>query len=110
MPLPADQILPLLDSSWWTTNYLNPPTTVEANDDGYPQFVPSTMLYFKDDIGNYHQWQSTGVLDPFATDQLDNYIQTLMKEAAYELANLKCAGSITNVRPADYQVFPIYFK
>lgn len=110
MSLPADQILPLLDSSWWTVNYLNPPDTVNANDDGYPQIMPMTMLYFIDESGQYRQWQSTGVLDPFATDQQANYIQELMNEAAYELSNLGCVGSITNVKPQSFQVFPIYYK
>ena len=87
MSLPADQILPLLDSSWWEVNYLNPPDTVNANDNGYPQIVPSTMLYFLDEAGNYHQWQSTGVLDPFATDQQANYIEQLMNEAANSTLN-----------------------
>lgn len=110
MSLPADQILPLLNADWWTVNYLNPPTTVNANDDGYPQIMPSTTLYFQDEAGNYHQWQSNGVLDPFATDQQSNYIQTLMQEAAYELSNLGCAGGITNIKPQNYQTYPIYYK
>lgn len=110
MSLPADQILPLLNPDWWTVNYLNPPTTVNVNDEGYPQIMPSTMLYFKDEIGNYHQWQSNGVLDPFATDQQTNYIQALMNEAAYELSNLGCVGGITNIQPPEFQVFPIYYK
>ncbi len=108
--LSADQILPLLDSAWWSVNYLNPPTTVEPNSDGYPQYVPSTMLYFQDQNGNYHQWQSSGVLDPYATGQLANYLQTLMNGAAYELSNMGCFGGITNIMPKSYQVFPIYFK
>lgn len=110
MPLTKEEILNLLDSSWWTINYLNPPTTVEPNDDGYPQYVPSTMLYFTDSSGNYRQWQSTGVLDTFETDQESNYIKALMNETAYELSNMHCTGNITNVMPKSFQVFPIYYK
>lgn len=97
--LTTEQIYNDLNYNWWV-------------DDDLPdgQICPSTMLYFTDKAGNTDSLMSVGAID-YANTNRQDYVQNyLMWEAARALANGKCAGNITNIKPNNFQVFPIYFK
>ena len=98
MTLTVQQIYNDLNPDWWSVDTL--PSGIEC---------PSTMLYWTDEAGNIDSFMSTGVLgDPDnQTDYITNY---LMWEAARQLANGQCVGSITNIAPKSYNPLPIYFK
>lgn len=101
-PLTADQIYADLNYDWWTDTY-----PIDKNG----PICPATMLYFTDIAGNTDSFESVGVLDPGAYANRQDYIENyLMWEAARQLANGQCTGNISNIKPQNYQVYPIYFK
>lgn len=102
--LDVQAIYNALDYDWWQDNQIN---------DSGPLFQ-STTIYFQDLIGNWHAFTSTGpcpqnpdyTVDPTTREY---YVKDyLMWEAARWLANAQAAGSITNIKPVAYQVFPIF--
>lgn len=104
-PLSIDEIYNDLDINWWIDQGISPPGS-PANQ----LQLPSTMLYYKDKANNWNAFQSVGVKDYENTDITDYVQNYLMWEAARQLNVGHCTGSITNVKPQDYQVFPIYYK
>lgn len=106
MRLDLDAIYALLNYDWWIDN---------QQFEGGATYQSATV-YFKDVVGNYHAYTSTGAcpenpdytIDPTTREYyVKNY---LMKDTANYLANGQCAGDITNVEPKAYQPMPIYFK
>lgn len=96
--LSADAIYDLLDSSWWVT------ATVIAG-----QLNPSTMLYYATESGQYGSFMSVGDLDYMRELDVPSYVEDyLMWEAARQLANGGCTGSITNILPKTFVANPIY--